>query len=110
MLKIRMPDNMATILDKVPESARPKDLEEIKFWDLVFYELEQMVKFAAGAAEPQIVLENLRTAGEQYIWEFFVNDLAKPKREEYNWHLQNTSQWRYAGCILLEGGRVSTHH
>ena len=54
----------------------------------------------------------------QMIAEFYVNDLEKPKGDKYNWHLQNTSQWIYAGAIVVDKEAikrddervVSTHH
>jgi len=76
----------------------------------VAHELETMIQYAAQAMEPQIVLQDYRKAGEQYIWEFFVNDLETPKADQYNWHGQNTSQWKYAGAIVLQNREVSRHH
>jgi len=59
-----------------------------------------------------------KRGGTQIIAEFWVKDLNEPVRGEYNWHLQNISQWVYAGCILFDvsafqEGReyiISTHH
>lgn len=42
---------------------------------------------------------------------FSVYDYSKDKKDEYNWHGQNTSQWVYAGCIQVsKDGNVSRHH
>ena len=101
---------MDTLLETIPEEDRPRDAEMANFWLAVAFELCQMLQFANTAQRPQVVLNECRKAGEQYIWEFYVNDLAKPLANEYNFHGQNTSQWLYAGCILLQGGRVSRHH
>ena len=98
------------LMDLVPEEDRPEGEELTKFWHAVAYELAEMLDYARYAEEPEIVLCPGRTAGSQYIWEFYVNDLAKPRIDQINWHGQNTSQWKYAGCILLRNGRVSTHH
>ena len=74
------------------------------------YELSQLMEYASHAEQPQIVLSEPRQAGSQYIWEFWVNDLATPRSNEHNWHGQNTSQWQYAGAIMLHDRRVSAHH
>ena len=105
-----MPEHISGLLNKVPEKDQPKGEEEAVFWRMVAYELSQLMHESIHATEPQIVFNDMRVAGEQYIWEFFVNDLAKPKTDRVNWHGQNVSQWVYAGCILLQNGRVSTHH
>ncbi len=105
--KIQIPA-ISQLLDKVPQEDRPK--EDGEFWDALGREIDQLFKYALQAKEPQVVLNEMRKAGEQYIWEFYVNDLAKPREASYNWHGQNVSQWQYAGAILLQNGEVSTHH
>jgi hypothetical protein len=50
-----------------------------------------------------------RQAGSQYIAEWAVSNLLKEHKEKYNFHGQNTSQWLYAGCLLVQDGRVSIH-
>jgi len=50
-----------------------------------------------------------RQAGSQYIAEWAVSDRRKKHKESVNWHGQNTSQWLYAGCLLVDNGRVSIH-
>lgn len=47
--------------------------------------------------------------GEQYIAEGAVYDLSKPVKNEYNWHLQNTSQWLFAFGLLFSRGEFSIH-
>jgi hypothetical protein len=48
--------------------------------------------------------------GTQWIADWEVKDLSlKDDPSKTNWHLQNTSQWRYAGCLLVQRGRVSVH-
>ena len=101
---------MYNLFESVPDEDMPQDEELTKFWHALAWELSQMISYAQHAQEPEIVLNPVRIAGTQYIWEFYVNDLAKPRASEYNWHGQNTSQWQYAGCVLLQDGRVSTHH
>lgn len=46
---------------------------------------------------------------------FAANCEAIKMKDEFNWHLQNTSQWLYAGCIqglVYEGviSHISSHH
>lgn len=107
MLKANIP-HIRNILQEIPPQDRPEN--EVEFWEKLAWELSQLIKYAATAEEPEIVLAPFRKAAEQYISEFWVNDLALPKQEQYNWHLQNTSQWKYAGAIVLQHGSVSTHH
>jgi hypothetical protein len=48
--------------------------------------------------------------GTQWIADWEVKDLSlKNDPSKTNWHLQNTSQWRYAGCLLVQRGQVSVH-
>ncbi len=110
MLTIQLPKNIRTLLQNVPEADRPQGDNAVYFWQCVAAELAACFQEAIFAKEPQVVFQDFRKAGEQYIWEFYVNDLAKPRTDQVNFHMQNTSQWLYAGCILLQGGRVSTHH
>jgi hypothetical protein len=109
-MKVSLPEHIPGMLNKVPEDDQPKGEEEAKFWRCVAYELAELMKVASHAQNAQIVLNDLRQAGEQFIWEFCVNDLSLPKTDAINWHGQYTSQWLYAGCILLQNGKVSTHH
>jgi len=97
------------LLNSLPSDQKTQDvIKDLKYW----YEREVKIlnECAKNAQEPSIGLFLFNKSGDQFISEFWVNDLAKPKKEEYNWHLQNTSQWLYAGCILIQDGRVSTHH
>jgi hypothetical protein len=63
------------------------------------------------AYRPKLKYELLqfRQAGSQYIAEWAINDLRKEYKERYNWHMQNTSRWLYAGGLLVQDGRVSIH-
>ena len=101
-------EHLGGLLEGIPADDMPSDLSD--FWKSVAWELSQCIKYATNAVDPQIVFNKWRKAGNQYIWEFYVNDLNIPVAGEYNWHGQNTSQWRYAGCVLVQDGRVSTHH
>ena len=107
--KCQLP-NIDSMLKDIPEEDLPQGEELTYFWKSVAWELSQLLKYGLHAREPEIVLTDFRKAGHQYIWEFWVNDLSIPRRSAYNWHGQNTSQWMYAGGIVLQNGSVSTHH
>lgn len=61
--------------------------------------------------EPMIQQEFVpfKVSGSQYIAEWAVSNRRKERKEKINWHGQNTSQWLYAGCLLVQDGRVSIH-
>lgn len=97
------------LLNSLPVEQKTEEvIKDLKYW----YEREIKIlnEYSKSAKEPSIGFFPFNKSGDHYIAEFWVNDLAKLKREEYNWHLQNTSQWLYAGCILVQDGMVSTHH
>ena len=60
--------------------------------------------------EPQVRMSCWRQAGEQWICEFCVTDATLPQTSAINFHGHNTSQWRYGGAIVVQGGSVSCHH
>ena len=109
-MKVTLPEHIPGMLNGIPEHYQPKGDEEAKFWRCVAYELAQMMKEAGRVENAHCVLNDFRQAGEQFIWEFYVNNLSLPKTDAINWHGQYTSQWLYAGAILLQNGQVSTHH
>lgn len=109
-MKVTLPKVYPGMLNDVPEEDRPRGEEEVRFWQVVARELITMMLYAEKATDPQVVLNDMRQAGSQYIWEFYVNDLAIPQSDIRNLHGQNISQWQYAGCVLLSNGKVSTHH
>jgi len=108
-VKVRIP-HLFSMMENVRPEDRPEGAEELHFWKSVAWELSQMMKYGSNAEQPEIVLSDMRKASTQYIWEFWVNDLSITLQSQYNWHGQNVSQWKYAGAILLQNGRVSTHH
>lgn len=105
-------DQIATLqelLNSLPDEEKTKEvIRQLK----TSYEIETglLHKYASKAGKPSIALLPFTKSGSQYIADFWVNDLGLPKENKYNWHIQNTSQWLYAGCILVQNGRVSTHH
>ena len=97
------------LLASLPEEQKTEDMaKRLKF----FYEEEvkRLDEYAQNAKDPSIGLTTFCKSGGQYVADFWVKDLSKPVKQEFNWHLQNTSQWLYAGCILVQDGLVSTHH
>ena len=81
-----------------------------RLYDAYSREILTMLEYAQKATKPLIKLTLFGKEGSQHIAEFWVNDLDLPVEDKFNWHLQNTSQWKYAGAIVIQGGEVSTHH
>jgi len=104
----QLPRHVHCMLKDVPEEDRPEN--EAEFWSAVAIELGQLVEYAAQAKSPELIMRDVEKAGNQYHWNFWVNDLDKPKENSYNWHGQNTSQWLYAGSIMVCDRQVSRHH
>ena len=96
------------LLNDIPKDEWPED--ECQFWKTVAAELRLLIENASRATSPCIIFNACRKAGTQYIWQFEVRDLAIQPANTYNWHGQDTSQWLYAGAIVLQAGRVSSHH
>jgi len=96
------------MLKGIPAADLPKN--EADFWRAVADEFHNLLTSACTAQDPEIVMWPYHKADEQYLWEFYVNDLAIPIRDAHNWHGQNVSQWKYAGAIVLQKGTISRHH
>jgi hypothetical protein len=69
-----------------------------------------LTAISPACQKPAVQMSLWREAGSQQIAEFSVSDTALPRTSEMNWHMQNTSQWVYAGAIVVQNGEVSTHH
>lgn len=106
--KCSIPQNVYSMLDDIPADELPED--ESAFWRSVAGEFSMLIEYASHAQEPEIVFHNKVKSGSQYLWEFYVNDLALPAKGTFNWHGQNVSQWLYAGAIVLQNRKVSGHH
>lgn len=107
-LEIRIPRSFSEIWESIPDEARPESPADL---GMAFVnELIQCMDYATQAECPQVVFNPVRRAGDQFIWEFYVNDLIIPPADRYNFHGQNVSQWLYAGAIVLQGKEVSRHH
>jgi len=97
------------LLNSLPVGQKTEDvIKDLKYW--YEREVKMLNECAKNSLKPSIGLFPFNKSGSQYISEFWVKDLSKSETDEYNWHLQNTSQWLYAGCLLVQDGRVSTHH
>lgn len=95
------------MMELIPLEDRP---DKDQFLETLVWELATMAFYATRAKKPQIILSEGRVAGSQYIYEFAVSDLEKPVEDKFNWHGQEISQWCYAGCIMVQDGKISTHH
>ncbi|MCX5977315.1 MAG: hypothetical protein NTV33_10945 [Coprothermobacterota bacterium] len=97
------------------KSALPESLRELcgkKLSAAYSLELECLEEYSASLKEGQIYLGMPESSGSQWTCFFEVVDRSLPRTDSFNWHLQNTSQWRYAGCIAIDkrSGDVSRHH
>lgn len=97
------------LLNSLPNVERTPFVEN-SVRDAYSREIENISYYTKNAVNPSVGFDTFRQSGNQFIAEFWVNDLVLEKKNQYNWHMQNTSQWLYAGCILLQDGKVSTHH
>ena len=87
------------------------DAIEKELYDFYQREVSNFMSYSMRAKKPTIIM-NLFSGPHtgQQVAEFAIRDLELPQQETYNWHLQNTSQLVYNGCILVQDGQVSTHH
>jgi len=76
------------------------------------YEMSSLFGYTKGADKPSVFLGLFVKQGSQWIADFSVNDLGKEIKDEFNWHGQNVSRWKYAGCICFDerDNTISTHH
>jgi hypothetical protein len=77
------------------------------------YEMSNLFSYAKGATKPMITFDCFVKQGRQWIAGFAVKDLGiADDPNKVNWHMQNTSQWVYAGAMVYDerDGRVSCHH
>jgi len=110
-VEIRIP-TFTELLSGVPEELQTPELRSAL---LAAYqsELSAMVCHAltSDCLLPRIVMKPWRQTERQHILEFVVSDLhVDVNPNSVNFHGQNTSQWRYAGAIVVEGNCVSRHH
>jgi hypothetical protein len=107
-IKVSIPQTAGDLIKGIPTEDLPADPGALA--QAFVIELMECLREATRADLPQIVFNPYRKAGEQYIWEFYVNDLAKQRGDRFNFHGQNVSQWVYAGAIVLQNRGVSRHH
>lgn len=93
------------LLDSLPEEFRS---EQVKKELKQAYESEVMRLYECAGrlkieGKSYLVKMFLFSGGNrQKLAEFWVKDLSKPVENRVNWHLQNISQWDYAGCICFD--------
>lgn len=104
------------VWNSLPEHVRGHEEFQRIFNDLcVAYAMEvgTMLSYAKSAKGEASVTMGIFTGDPrgQLICEVAVNDSGKPfDANAINWHGQNTSRWLYAGAIVYQDGRISTHH
>jgi len=91
------------LLDSLPEDQRKLVKNDLK------QRYHNICKRLAEYMQHDRTFHKFYQSGDQWIAPFEVRDLSKPVLDQYNYHLQNTSQWLWAGCILVQDGRVSVH-
>jgi hypothetical protein len=88
-----------------------QNLVEAYLWEMAL-----MSVYAREARRPRCFFYRFRSAGSQQIAEFEVRDIMKEHvPNSVNWHGQNTSQWVYAGAVVVQKWngddyRVTRHH
>ena len=93
----------------LPESERTDDVRHALI-DKYLYIVGQAFRAAERAKKPFIKIQKFHESGSQHIAYFEIFDKTLPDDpSRMNFHGQNVSQWMFAGCILVDGGRVSIH-
>jgi len=96
------------LIDGLPDDTADEVKEALL--DKYLYVVATMANHLQHCVDPLMVMTSFRKAGSQWIAEWAVKDVAKKDDpSKFNWHLQNTSQWVYAGALLVQDGRVSIH-
>ena len=98
------------LLNSIPETRLSDELAEAV--ELAYRrEVDQINYYSSKAEKPDAHLFPFNVEGNSLIANFWVNDLSIPCSDRHNWHGQNVSQWKYAGCILISADNsVSCHH
>lgn len=74
-------------------------------------ECAYMHEVAQRCRKPELHFNVFQQAGSQFTAYFVVNDVDIPyNSNQVNWHLQNLSQCKYNGALLIDRNRVSAHH
>jgi len=104
-----MKNNIISFNELVASLPEKEKVDKKELWDIYWYVRKMMKRYSEGYTNVLNILTDFHKAGNQFIADFNVSDLERSVKNEYNWHLQNTSQWLFAGCILVEGGIISIH-
>jgi hypothetical protein len=98
------------MLDSIPENRLSADMIEA-ISKAYKREVDMINYYSKQADNPDAHLFPFNVEGNSLIANFWVNDLSIPAADRHNWHGQNVSQWKYAGCILISADNsVSCHH
>lgn len=118
--KIEIP-SYKELLDSLPEEFRSEQVEK-ELGQAYKTEVMRLYEYAGRLkieGKPYFVkMFGFSDGMRQRIADFWVKDLSKPIEDKHNFHLQNISQWDYAGCICFsvssfkEGAEyiISRHH
>ena len=90
-----------------------EDWEKAKqIYDRIIQMLERYIPEDSPSANISVYFGGFRDTGSyQLIAEGSVSDLNRPVRNEYNWHLQETSQWLFAfGLVFDKDNREFSIH
>ena len=97
------------LMESLPEDQR--DLVIDKAFDSYLWEVGCLQRYSDMCkGEPKAYFYPFQKSGSQFIANFGVNDVTKALEGKINWHGRDTSQWVYAGGMLVQDGRVSLHH
>lgn len=104
-----MENNIISFNELVASLPEKEKVDKKELENMYWYVRKMMKKYSEGRSNISNIISGFHKAGNQFVADFSVSDLKKPVKNEYNFHLQNTSQWLFAGCILVEDGIISTH-
>jgi hypothetical protein len=101
----RMLDNKLPLMEFLTEEEQEQLKER---YDYIMKMIDRYIPEGAAENDSQISIwfgDFRDGGGYQMIAEGSVSDLGKPQRNEYNWHLQNTSQWLFAFGFVFDTQR-----
>lgn len=97
------------LMDSLPEDQA--DLVKDKALGKYLWEISRLQQYSSLCkGRPVAYFYPFQECGSQFIANFGVNDIDLPVEGKINWHGRDTSQWVYAGGMLVQDGRVSLHH
>ena len=103
----------AQMLDSIPHGLSRNQKVRDEVLDKYHWELGTILDIAQKAEahghEVSIYFGKFPEGDQIAFFEVRATDM--PIQGTFNWHLQDTSQWMYSGCIqVTKEGQVSSHH